>query len=405
MIFMRDKFSLSMDCKYEPKQQGAATLVMAVVLLVIVLGISFFTADVVITEKKITANEYRAKQAFHAAQAGIDFGIAYARRGLDQNEDGVLDLTTASSASVGDAFYLLNFADVSSGADMSLIELNSVGASDDQQIKRTVNVLIGKVPLVPNPPDLPVVARSYISVSGNLGIYNVYDNLNVWSGDKLDSWGSAETYIRDPDWSGITDGDWDSSTTDLNSYMKSESLKPSDIPTIQSSTKNTRGPDIIENDANISDDVVTADAFTKNFFDKTLGDMVGEAVTAGLSFTGKELEDAANDNPDSINGHIVHLSDAKLTGGTLGTRENPIIIVVDGALDIVGSTEIWGLLIVDSVNKAAGQTDIFGGLVSQNTIDIGVGSVDIYYDEEVIESASKLYSMELVRGSWRDWGN
>jgi len=34
------------------KQQGAATLVVAVVLLVIVLGISFFTAGIVISEKK-----------------------------------------------------------------------------------------------------------------------------------------------------------------------------------------------------------------------------------------------------------------------------------------------------------------------------------------------------------------
>lgn len=147
----------------------------------------------------MVGNEYRAKQAFHAAQAGVDYGIAYARIGLDQDDDGVLDLSGASGAteSIGVGEFSVTLSDISSAADMSLIQVESIGESDDGNISRTISVLIGEVPLLPNPPDLPIVARGYVDATGNLNVYNLFTNLNIWSGDSISSWGSADTYIRD----------------------------------------------------------------------------------------------------------------------------------------------------------------------------------------------------------------
>lgn len=375
-------------------QQGAATLVIAVVLLVIVLGISFFTAEIVISEKKVTANVYRAKQAFHAAQAGIDFGISYSRKGLDQNDDSILDLTVASAAvgTVGSASYQVSFADVSAASDMSLIQVSSIGTSDDGLINREIEVLIGKVPLVPNPPDLPIVARGNVAVSGNLNVYNVFTNLNIWSGDSLDSWGSADTYIRDPDW---TDGgSWDG-VSDLHTYLSANNMDASDVAAIQSTTKNTRGPDIIEGDTNLA--TITPDQFTENFFGKTLDELVS---SANLSMTGNELSSAA---AADVSGKLIYLSDAKLTGGTIGSPSKPVVIVVDSPLDLSGSPVIYGIIIASSINKVAGTVDIFGGLVSEGNIDTGVGSANIYYDESVILGVQDLYTMEVIRGSWQDW--
>lgn len=388
---MRNESLLIKSYRYDSKQQGAATLVVAVVLLVIVLGISFFTAEVVITEKKITANEYRAKQAFHAAQAGLDYGIVYARRGLDQDKDGNLDLTTASGASVGEASYLMSFTDISSGADMSVIELKSDGFSDDGLIQRTASVLIGRVPLVPNPPDLPVVAKGEIALTGSLNIHNVFSNLNVWSGDTLDNWGSTDTYIRDPDWD--DDGGWDG-TQSLIDYLGNRPL--SDVPTILSSTKTTRGPDVIEGDINLAN--VSKDDFTKNFFDKTLAQLVTSATYSGD-------KDYLLGLGDDVNGRLIHLSDGQLNGSfTLGTRDKPVIVVVDTPLRMTGGT-INGLVIVSSVERFAGGAQISGGLVSESEIDGGAGTADVYFDGKVFEMIEDLYTMEQVRGSWRDWGH
>ncbi|MBR9869284.1 MAG: hypothetical protein GYB20_19845 [Oceanospirillales bacterium] len=378
------------------KQQGAATLVVAVVLLVIVLGISFFTAEVVISEKKVTANVYRAKQAFHAAQAGIDYGIAYSRNGFDQDGDDFLDLTIASgaeqTASVGSAAYTVSFLDVSSDADMALVEVTSVGFSDDGQIQRTMSVLIGEVPLVPNPPDLPIVARGYVNATGNLNVYNVFSNLNIWSGDAISSWGSADTYIRDPDWN--NSGDWDGST-DLSAYLDSKGMDQSDVDTIQSTTKNTRGPDVIDGDTNLS--TASEDQFTENFFGRTLDELVG---LANLSMTGTELKNAASDD---IKGKLIYLSDATINGGTIGTPTDPVIIVADSPLSISGGPQIYGVIIANSVDKVVGTVDIFGGIVSENALDMGSGTANVYYDENVVDNLDKINTKEVVRGSWRDW--
>jgi hypothetical protein len=295
---------------------------------------------------------------------------------------------------LGSSSFTVTLDDLSSGSDMSLIEVKSIGLSDDGQISREIKVLIGKVPLVPNPPDLPVVARGNVAVSGNLNIYNVFTNLNVWSGDSLDSWGSADTYIRDPGWT--NGGDWDG-VSDLSTYLSNHNpvLDASDVDAVQSTTKNTRGPDVIEGDANLSS--VTADQFTENFFGKTLDELVS---SANVSMTGSELSSAA---AADVNGKLIYLSDARLTGGTIGTASNPVVIVVDSPLDLTGSPDIYGIIIARSINKVAGTVDVFGGLISEGDIDTGVGTANIYYDEGVISNLDTLYTMEVIRGSWRDW--
>ncbi|WP_415902248.1 PilX N-terminal domain-containing pilus assembly protein [Neptuniibacter sp. QD29_5] len=379
------------------QQQGAATLVLALVMVVIVLGVSFFTSETVITEKKIVANEYRAKQAFHAAQAGVDYAIAYTRAGLDQDNDTVLDLSV-SGATIGlggGVEFTALLSDASSDADMSLIQIDSVGRSDDGLITRSISVLVGRVPLVPNPPDLPIVARGYVDATGNLNVFNGFTNLNIWAGDDITSWGSADTYIRDPDWTGFSGDTWDGTVDDLSRHLTATGNEIDDIEYIQSTTKNTTGPDVIDGDTNMAN--TTGDEFVENFFGRTLDELV---LSAGLSMTGNELKDAA---ASTVEGQLIHLSDAKLTGGTIGSSDNPVILVVDGDLSISGSPDVYGLIIARNVDKVVGTVDIFGGIVSETDLDMGSGTANIYYDQDVVDNLDNINAKEVVRGSWKDW--
>nr|WP_286240310.1 hypothetical protein [Neptuniibacter halophilus] len=376
----------------------------AVVLLVVILGISFYTSETVIMEKKVVGNEYRAKQAFHAAQAGVDYGIAYARIGLDQDDDGVLDLSGASGAteSIGVGEFSVTLSDISSAADMSLIQVESIGESDDGNISRTISVLIGEVPLLPNPPDLPIVARGYVDATGNLNVYNLFTNLNIWSGDSISSWGSADTYIRDPSWN--DSGGWTSGN--LGDYIETTYYDNglsfdivNDIDSISSTTKNTTGPDVIDGDTNLSSS--TPEEFIQNFFGKTLDELT-EAAT--LKMTGNELKASTS---AQISGNLIYLTDAKLngdpSGGTIGTRENPVVLVTDGDLQITGGPTIYGVVVARRVDKVAGTMTVVGGIVSENELDMGTGTANVYYDESTIENTSKLKTMQVIRGSWKDW--
>lgn len=58
-------------------ERGAATLVVAIVLLLALTLMTFSAARIGVTEQRASANDVRAKDALAAAQAGIEQGIAY----------------------------------------------------------------------------------------------------------------------------------------------------------------------------------------------------------------------------------------------------------------------------------------------------------------------------------------
>jgi Tfp pilus assembly protein PilX len=58
-------------------QQGAATLLVVMVLAIVMAIISFTTANTGLMEQKIVGNDLRAREAFEGADAGIEYGVAY----------------------------------------------------------------------------------------------------------------------------------------------------------------------------------------------------------------------------------------------------------------------------------------------------------------------------------------
>jgi hypothetical protein len=387
------------------RQRGAATLVTALVLMIIMLGITFYTSETVVTEKKVVANEYRAKQAFNGAQAGLDYGIAYARSGTDQNDDSVLDLSGASGAtgSIGSASYSVTLSDLSAGSDMSLLMLESVGSSDDGVIQRTVSVLIGEIPVLPNPPSVPVVARGDIATTGNLQVYNHFENLNMWTGSELDSWGSSDTYVRDPDWTGFGGDTWDGTPGDLERHLTATGNTVVDVPSIQSTTKNTRGPDVIDGDTSLG--TLSGSEFIENFFGT---DIEGLAGGASETFNSGNFDTSLW---PGLSG-VIYLDDGtagsggtyQISGnGTIGSASSPVVLVVDGDIRLSGNVTIYGLVVARNYESAAGTVDVIGGVMAETEIEKANGTFSVYYDPGVMAALEELKSLEVVRGSWKDW--
>ena len=76
------------------RQHGAATLVVVLVLTMIMALVSITTARTGIMEQKMTGNDLRAREAQEAAEAGLEYGIAWASKNYIMGD--VLTCTTAN---------------------------------------------------------------------------------------------------------------------------------------------------------------------------------------------------------------------------------------------------------------------------------------------------------------------
>lgn len=62
---------------YPQHQRGMATLMFSVVLLVALTIITFTSARTLLAERAISSNEYRGKEAAYAAEAALEYGLAW----------------------------------------------------------------------------------------------------------------------------------------------------------------------------------------------------------------------------------------------------------------------------------------------------------------------------------------
>ena len=60
------------------RQQGAATLIVVMVLAIVMAVVSMTTARTGLMEQKIVGNDLRAREAQEAAEAGLEYGVAWA---------------------------------------------------------------------------------------------------------------------------------------------------------------------------------------------------------------------------------------------------------------------------------------------------------------------------------------
>ncbi|TNG02135.1 MAG: hypothetical protein EP297_01520, partial [Gammaproteobacteria bacterium] len=101
---MKNKFAIT-PIKYstaplKSQQRGAMSLLISLVILVLITFVSLYTAHTVSMEQKITGNEFRSRQSFEAAEAGLRGALTYLRNGIDRNDDGLADTNVFISTGV-----------------------------------------------------------------------------------------------------------------------------------------------------------------------------------------------------------------------------------------------------------------------------------------------------------------
>ncbi len=396
------------------RQQGAATLVIAVVLLISITLVTLFTAKIVLEDTKIEANTYRTAQAFSAANYGLDFAINYFDQGgfdqLDesvtppvQGTDDVVDsvvtnaltlqnasgdqITTAQVQFVTDAVRCGGTSSWQNGLVLA------TGFSDDTLATRTMGQCVGPISILNgNGPEIPLISRTRIDTTGNANIINRYTNTNIWSADEVVITGaSMGTYIRDPSVTLTTNEQFLNVDQDVNTQLVSN--------------RNLgNGADIISGDPSLKLDA----GFFGNFFNSDQRSVLKDLAAANQQSYGEgEISQAVGKS-----GLIYLEGDQSLTGGTIGTIDSPAIIIVDGNLRTTGNPIIYGVVYVVNKFDVGGTPSIVGSSIVENeggatsaTGFEGNGTLNlIYWQNFLNDDGQPLPGLtSVIEGSWRDW--
>ncbi len=417
------------------KQRGAATLFTSVMLLVAITLVAFLSGKTVLNETKTSANNYRSTQSVAAANYAMDLGVDYFDTGgFDRvnnttgvvESDGVIDTlgdldsdgayddaftglsltsTDASQTTTGQLVFSNTGFGAPGGSDMKSGMITSTGFSDDGLATRTITQCVGPVNILRNDgPKQPLVAQGDVALTGNARIINRFTNTTIWSGGKvaIGSSSAMETYIKDPS-VGVLDPNVAADKARLLSTNESSDTQ------LVSNRNLGNGLDIIDDDPSL--DTLVGLEFFKNFFTvdsrAELKNLAGSQSYTNIS--------SAITSPVKT-GLIWVEGNQSMTGGTIGTIDDPAIIIINGNFTLGGNANIYGLLYVAGTYRISGTPTVVGANIVEGTnlatetpaappIADGVGTISLVYWQGFFSGSNNPTTgfTTVIAGSWRDW--
>lgn len=346
---------------------------MLVTMVLLFLGtIAVMSASrVVFFEQKTANNSYKNEQALAAARAGVEKGIAYlsnVSKDVLPNKDSLFDRKTrkfkgadASGAKVlpaeklgtGHSEYVITYSQPDQANDPFLILVKAVGCAEgcggcpaDCQASATVTQLVKFRQLMPNLPDDALIARKNVKLGGSTSAQNSTGvGFAVLAGGTVD--------VKKVD--GVVEG----------GLGKLQDIEPDD--------------------------------FFYWFFGETKADV--KAAVPNL--------DAVFPPPGEggifwVNGDVeVH------SNTTFGSPEDPVVIIVDGNMQLNGVITVYGVVYVVGgpggwENSGGGNADIRGAAISEASTT-STGNLDIIKDQDVLNNIVATTRAAKVMGSWRDF--
>jgi len=408
------------------KQQGAVTLLTALILLISITLVGFVTAKTVLVETQITADNYRTSQATAAASAAMDQAVAYFYAGgLDQHNnttpttltaDGLVDFPstapftltlTAAGQTTSAQFFFNNTAtgnrcdSTADGTDMTQALVTARGWSDDNTAVRTITQCLDTFDIFDNGkgPRQAFVSKAGVGVFGNATIINRYSNSSIWSGGDDAVHGAAYgTYLR-PSNTEIADY----TTAQLNSEDQTANTQ------LVSNRDAGRGMDVITNDTTLSNKTSSTTDLTNpannTFFDYFFS-QTKSAIRQAADNIGQML--AAGTNPAGMTGLIWVDGNTSMstTGSVVGSSTAPAVLIVNGDFTFSGGT-IYGVLYVTGKLTITGNPIIHGSVISENGPNDGEGTLKLIYQPWGGDGTGSPPFIEgtgaIIAGSWKDW--
>jgi Tfp pilus assembly protein PilX len=408
-------------------QKGAAVVVTAVLLLIGVTLVVMFAAQVGLQDQRISGNQYRHKQAFANAEAGLEFAASFLGDNKSLHDGLAADGWTSCTGNTGifpcsitgaDSVYgTISGGTISSSVPVATLPLEAymvkvgdlttvvgVGTSDDGTANSVVQVDYATQSLLV-PGELPPLMMPGGELSGN---FNIVPNPNgggpgvpvsVWTKDSV-SIGVGNWKTCDHDQYRDTTGGANDVCWDTKSAGTSRDWLPCQCEDERS------------NKDDVNEDIVMypdADFPSSPFFfvfGKTQAEVKEQAETEGLvlaNCTNLAADVAAVGKPTLV--WIEGPCDVS-SASLIGSRANPVILVSEGKIDISANSELWGIFVsLDSV-KLNGGPVIHGSMISEIDGDLTNGTYYQVYDPDVfanLEDSEINSILSRMQYSWRDF--
>lgn len=406
------------------KQQGVATLLIALIIMVAVTITVIFTAQTSILEQRMAANEIRMKQTASAAQGGLERAMSHMASSniptrLESDEanartyralflapdaatsttlnhiDAVCPSTPdAFPTSEVEAFELTwNASDPNDPDNDNLRDaaILSCGWSDDLSSRKTVMLGMQAGPAVANPPDNPLLTRGGVDIRGNAEVYNAYTNMTIRTGDAAGiNSNTGATFMRNP-------------ALQPPSLEEDVPLPGDDIYRMMS-TKDDQGLDVVDFDPSLR---IDPDVFFKSFMGMTKTEyrerMVNHDLAGSTAGGGPEI------TPDQW-GQVIWVEGDTRIEDNVGSRENPVVLVVNGDLTVRGNfEEFHGILYVTGDLEATGNPEFYGAAIIEGDAVIDdpetsiAGTPRFIFDPVAAGGGANVGARGITSGSWRDW--
>ena len=363
-------------------QRGATTLVIATMLLVTATLIVLFAGSYSLMQQKITANQYRNQQAYEAAEAGLEFGINY----LQANSTAIVGssppatfipaYTSSSTTNVtqgnGSKFSIAYTNPIS--GNNTLILVRATGTSDDGTSTRIVSQLVQYGSVLFTPSQNALTTKGSLTLSGNATIKNTQYNSTVTTASTVTMSGNVST---------VTSGG-------------------------TASTPGHIGSDISQNNATLN--AMSVATLFSDYFGAQEATIKGQMAHVYSGSGSTNYSSVLNGTSGTTIWIDQPSGTVNISGNTtIGTPSAPVLLIVNGGLNISGNTNLYGFLFVVGATSAttniSGTLNINGGMATGDSLNVS-GNTNINYNSSLLvdvqsSTASTYYAK--VPGSWKDF--
>lgn len=441
--------NMPQDNAYSPtlkrRSRGAATLLVTIMLLISATLIVFTASRTSITEQQISANEVRARTALEAAQVASDAATVYfagevttnspGRTGVDHNNDDQPDTIPVGIASASAAFCdpddtAALACPQTPGAPTGCQALTAdnfvrpivaaCGWSDDSAARHLITFQLEGTPAMPNAPGNAVTFRGSVGASGSFTVVNFFSNFTYWTGGDLEFGNAtAKSFIRKPGSTMATDSNnpRDKSIQLANAlgcgplvqtgdeYYYDNCSAPTNSDTThliqttdKSNTTNVIGADVLDKDYNLG--ALSQNDFFANFFGKSLTEYKNENANRVIDGTANDVSSQLTD----AKSEVIWVDGTVTLPARMGSIDNPVVLIVNGDLNISANTEFYGLIYVNGEISGNGNPSIFGSIIVWGENNSLTGNAQVIYDEGVMNNIRRTIAGAKARpGTWRDW--
>jgi Tfp pilus assembly protein PilX len=403
-------------------QNGVAVLLVSIVLLIGVTLITIFAAQVGVMDQRIAGNEYRHKEAKAAASAALEQASAFIEQNPDiyngsssnwsdctpiQSSfpcrvDGVdyemvyssisgsvvspLSYVTPLDSGIESNSYIVFTTSTAGGDARNILTAIGTGSSLDGTADAYQEVSYMQATLL-NPGQIPPVMASTIDINGSFTI--VADPHTAASDDDGDNPLSAWVKTLD----GSSTGSWQ--TCNLSEYKNGTQVCA--LPTSQGGYDETQTNNSgwggcscetnLSDDDNLSpkDDILVDPNFPDDVFGYVFSGDSKSQVELRAKGINHHFSDCSDlDNVDLSEGSLVWIEGDCTIPDDIGSREYPILLVVEDLLKINSNHNVWGILLSITDIQLSGGPIIHGSIITDSNSKLSAGGYTQVYDDEVI---------------------